>query len=563
MDLFEYLHLRQPTAPRSQLLRPPADLLSFVWDGVPYPTRVGTIAGLRRTAIGAAVVNHVLCIGTDPNIEEHRAALLAEILDGLPTLDICNDADGRYWLDPARARCIADQAGRWHVLPEQPADLRLQTWGVLPQCIQRLREALDTTITIDVADDATEAEVAEATAAANAAAIAALVADFERYLGRPLFEYLFGDQTNAPQANQDRSVLFEAYATLLVLHHWQPTNPARIVELLQLLHLMYILALDTMYRAVRAGSAPSLWGRILSQEPVSGSALARWDQASDLAGWPAAQTIDDLRSVFATPPAIHPVVLQLWRYLMPMPSLRPIGIGDLNIVRSELIGYEATDLADIENTAMGHTVRLTMRDLERSEDLFGQDVTTTEGTETSSEESTRFAVKTEAENVTKSALAANAAVSVTYDQKPVTVTTSGSLNYSTDNSSTARSASEYARDVVAKAVSRVERTVATHRRLTRTIEHERTELKERTSSTAHTSAIYAWVNRRYRGQVYNYGKRLLLETLVREPAIGLVDDLLHVHDVGVRLPDPPGPPALEPADLDFVATDIRNRCSNA
>ncbi|MFN8108356.1 MAG: hypothetical protein U0Y82_00660 [Thermoleophilia bacterium] len=409
---------------------------------------------------------------------------------------------------------------------------------------------------VDAGPNPTPTQIAAATRTANQQAVANLVGEFERHLGKSLLAYTVGGPRGRAPADKARGALFEAFLTLVVLNHWQSTDPARIVEVLRLLYLMLVLAIDGVYRAVRGGTASALERHVLETDAVIGPALAAWDQVEDLAGWPVVQTIEDARAVLAVPPSVHPVAVQLWRFLSALPALRPIGIGDLNIVRAELIGYEATDIADIENTPDGSTVRLTLRDLERSEDVFGQDITSTEATESDTQESNRFSVKTEAENINKSALAVNASVSVQYDQKPVTVSTSGSLGYTTDSTSTSRSGSEFAREVVAKAVSRVERTVATHRRITQTIEHERTEFHQRKSTNGHKSAIYAWLTRRYRGQVYNYGKRLLFETLVREPALGLVDDLLRAHDLDVQLPAPPAALALESTSIGFAAAAI-------
>jgi hypothetical protein len=68
-----------------------------------------------------------------------------------------------------------------------------------------------------------------------------------------------------------------------------------------------------------------------------------------------------------------------------------------------------------------------------------------------------------------------------------------------------------------------------------------------TAGTENVSGIYQWVNKIYTAQVFNYGKRLLIDIMVPEPAALLLDAANITLQTGT--PQPPPPFTARPADL--------------
>jgi hypothetical protein len=117
-----------------------------------------------------------------------------------------------------------------------------------------------------------------------------------------------------------------------------------------------------------------------------------------------------------------------------------------------------------------------------------------------------------------------------------------SSSTSTQQSNTA--ATNYAREVTNKAVDRVQTRTLTRR--TVTISHVIEEVNKHSfdnkNGTADIVGIYRYVDKIYRAQVVNYGKRLMLEFTVPEPAAFIRYALINkpVDNVPQVEPDPPG-----------------------
>jgi hypothetical protein len=241
------------------------------------------------------------------------------------------------------------------------------------------------------------------------------------------------------------------------------------------------------------------------------------------------------------------------------------GMADLKVVRQKLLRYESGEIAYIENVLKGESRERVHRREDIVEETFLQE--TERSTETSSDlQSTdRFELNKETSLVVAedSQLEVGATLSAAYG--PVSVT--ANLGYSTSNSreESTNTSTSYARDVTERASSRIQertREVRTTRTVKR-IEEVNKHGIDNSQGGENVVGIYRWVDKVYEAQVFNYGKRLLLEFVVPEPAAFYKYAIQSKVPAGITLEKPAEPLSekgtkLSPSDitrenyLDFV-----------
>ncbi len=200
--------------------------------------------------------------------------------------------------------------------------------------------------------------------------------------------------------------------------------------------------------------------------------------------------------------------------------IRPLGVGDLKVVKQKLLAYEPGEVAHIENILKKETKQRVFRNLDRQEVTFFESEETTEERTHDTQTTDRFELKKEAEKTIKEDLSIQAGVTVTGGFGPVTITAHGDFAYSTSKQESEKSSSNFARDVVDRTISKVQKKTRTERTTKTFHETEETDTHgfDNTGGTEHVVGVYRWVDKRYRAQIYNYGKRLMLEFVVPEPA---------------------------------------------
>lgn len=226
-----------------------------------------------------------------------------------------------------------------------------------------------------------------------------------------------------------------------------------------------------------------------------------------------------LTETLMLPPSIFPL-----RRDLP----QPVGVGDLLVVKEHLKRYEAGDVANIENILRGEKrEKVNVHALTMDTTVVTETAKTTEQT-TSLDVTERFELKTESENVIKEDLAVNAGVNVSAKYGAVEMNANANVAYSLSKEQSTKAASDHAKDVTSRAATKVTEMV---RRLetTRTIEkfreRELHSFDNTTQGNGNVSGVYQWLNKVYEAQVFNYGKRLMFDLMVPEPAAFIVDAL--------------------------------------
>lgn len=231
--------------------------------------------------------------------------------------------------------------------------------------------------------------------------------------------------------------------------------------------------------------------------------------------------------------------------------VRPAGIADLQIVKQQLKGYEGGEVAHIENVLKGENKERSHRVLERSEQTFTVETERIEEEQRELTTTDRFEIQREVSKTISEDASLKAGLSISGSYGPtVEFDTSFEVSYERSTEESAKAASRFAKDVTDRSLKRLVEKVREERIqvLTKEIEDKNLHSLNNTDGSDHISGIYQWVDKVYEAQVFNYGKRLLFDVMVPEPAAFF----LHSRTIQAQRPDipiPPDPLTLNPSDL--------------
>jgi hypothetical protein len=212
------------------------------------------------------------------------------------------------------------------------------------------------------------------------------------------------------------------------------------------------------------------------------------------------------------------------------PSLiSPTGIGDLIIVREHVWEYVGGEIGNIQNVLKSEKMLRETRRLDRTETVTvtSDERQTEEERDSSSTE--RFSLSKEASNVVKNDSASKDGVSVSASYGPtVQVKADISVATNTSQESATKTASQYSQDVTSRAATKVmektfQSTSVTN--ISQFQEHFRHEFDNADAKDTNIAGVYQWVNKVSQCQMYNYGKRLLIDVVIPEPAAFLMSNL--------------------------------------
>lgn len=200
--------------------------------------------------------------------------------------------------------------------------------------------------------------------------------------------------------------------------------------------------------------------------------------------------------------------------------LRPLGIGDLIVVKQQLVAYQPGEVAHIENVLQGEFRERSHRMLDRSETILFQSEEDNQEAERDTQSTDRFELKKEAEKSLNEEMNVSAGVTVSSGFGPVKITAKGDFAYKTASEESNKNSSTFAHEVVDRAISKVQKRVKSER--TDKTFHEVEEINkhgiDNKAGDGNITGVYRWVDKKYHAQLYNYGKRLMLEFIVPEPA---------------------------------------------
>lgn len=201
-------------------------------------------------------------------------------------------------------------------------------------------------------------------------------------------------------------------------------------------------------------------------------------------------------------------------------TLRPVGYGDLLVVKETLLGYQDGEVSYVENVMKGESRQRVHRQLDRLSQTTFTATETVEETERDLQSTDRYEMATETQETVRNEVALDTGVNVSSSFGPVVqVDASADFSVSTATETATSASTNFAQEVVDHTVSKLTQTIkeeVTVRMLTETEETNTHAFENKTAD--HIVGVYRWQEKVYESQVYNYGKRFMFEFIVPEPA---------------------------------------------
>ena len=194
-------------------------------------------------------------------------------------------------------------------------------------------------------------------------------------------------------------------------------------------------------------------------------------------------------------------------------------IADLLELRDWTHRYKAGDLAYIENVAAGET-RSRDHEMKRTRELFSETEISQRQSETRDLQVTdRASLKREIDRQTEQSFSAEAKATADFWGGSYKATISASASFARSSSEAVRDAQEQAIETVRKAVSEIEKETRTKRSEKITTEETEKNIHAFTNTTDEALVTkYFWVTKECRAQLYSYGRQMIAEFIVPEPA---------------------------------------------
>lgn len=202
-------------------------------------------------------------------------------------------------------------------------------------------------------------------------------------------------------------------------------------------------------------------------------------------------------------------------------SVRPIGVGNLLLVRQQIKAYEAGEMAHIENVLRGESKERGTRRLERTEEMLSLITETTKEEERDLQTTERFELQQETAKTIQQDESFNVGVSVSAGYGPFfQVNSNVGFSSATSATEAAKKAFSYAKDVTDRSVSRISERIRREETIRTLHEFEETNKHglNNVGGNDHVIGIYQWVDKIYESQVFDYGRRTLFSFMIPEPA---------------------------------------------
>lgn len=202
-------------------------------------------------------------------------------------------------------------------------------------------------------------------------------------------------------------------------------------------------------------------------------------------------------------------------------GIQPLGVGDLLVVRQDIRRYEAGELAHVENVLKSESKKRRHSRLREVEETLVTETERTEESEKDLQTTERFELQKESEKTIENQMSLEAGLAVSASYGPVSVTAHADFALSQSSSEASRTASTFAKQVTERSVARIRartREERTRRTLERFEEVNEHGFDNTGAGAQNVTGIYRWLDKYYRARLINYGRRMMIEFIVPEPA---------------------------------------------
>jgi hypothetical protein len=205
-------------------------------------------------------------------------------------------------------------------------------------------------------------------------------------------------------------------------------------------------------------------------------------------------------------------------------GINKIGVADYRKVEQVLCCYIPGEVSQIENIMAREYKEKTTRNLIRSEDTIETTIENEIEELNDTTSTTRFEMNSEISEVLNKDSSANLGFSTGASGEYFGTTFSASMNgdFSTSQSSSKSDtiARTYAEDVTKRALERVvqKNTIKRTTKIIKEFEENNKHGYDNRNSGDHVTGVFRWIDKVYKNQLVNYGKRLVYEFMLPEPA---------------------------------------------
>ena len=221
----------------------------------------------------------------------------------------------------------------------------------------------------------------------------------------------------------------------------------------------------------------------------------------------------------------------------------PYAIGDLQLVRQQLKGYAPGEIARIESVLPGERREVQNRRLRQSFESDQFESLEAQSSQLESDDA-RDSLQREAQRAL-----GEKTITKGYDNyqtsygPPTSATLNGKAITTFDYGDPARNddVSRFARKILSNSVARLSRSVRASRATAALFESEQlvSSIVDNTQGRSAIQAVYRWVNKVFEAQVVNYGRRVMVEFSIAQPARDYIDVQAELSGSALRRPASP------------------------
>ncbi|HEY5889751.1 MAG TPA: hypothetical protein VIW94_03500 [Acidimicrobiia bacterium] len=197
-------------------------------------------------------------------------------------------------------------------------------------------------------------------------------------------------------------------------------------------------------------------------------------------------------------------------------------VAELFVIKEELARYEEGDIAAIENVLVGEKKVRRHRTLLRTEETSETEEETITSEERDHQVSEKSSLQEEVKSMIESRVGIDAGVTsnIKYG-KAVTITPHANVTANYSKSKAQSVARAYSKDIVDRSVTKLQekvRKVQVSRILNEMEERNKHSIDNTKDGADHRAGIFYWVNKVTHAQVFNYGKHMMFDAIIPEPA---------------------------------------------
>lgn len=202
-------------------------------------------------------------------------------------------------------------------------------------------------------------------------------------------------------------------------------------------------------------------------------------------------------------------------------GIKRAGIADYRKVEQEVCCWDLGEVSHIENIMAREYKERSTRRLRRTEDT----VTTENSTETESLTDTSSTDRFEMQKQTAIALSESTSMGinagVSFDTKLMRSFVNGNYANNTSQQQSNSEAVQLSKEITQKASEKILQKVREERisKMIDEFEEQNKHGYDNREGDQHVSAVYRWVDKIYKNQIFNYGKRLMYEFMIPQPAL--------------------------------------------